>query len=85
MHFLHLYVMSTALVASASALVVAPTLKPAEDESKVVTSTLKPAEDKAKGMPIGCKKTKTGLSCPHLTYERPGFFSRRSFVPIVRE
>ncbi|KAH9051208.1 hypothetical protein EDB83DRAFT_2398631 [Lactarius deliciosus] len=81
MHFLRLYVTSIALVASASALVAAPTLKPTEDESKVVTSTLKPAEDEAKGVPI-CIKTKTGLLCLH---ERPGFFNRRSFVPIVRE
>ncbi|KAH8991855.1 hypothetical protein EDB86DRAFT_2933368 [Lactarius hatsudake] len=84
MHFLRLYVVSIALVASASALVVAPTLKPAEDESKavIVTSTLKLAEAEAKGLPFGCEKTKTGLLCPNI---KPGFFSRRSFVPTVRE
>ncbi|KAI9428951.1 hypothetical protein H4582DRAFT_410752 [Lactarius indigo] len=66
MHFLHLYVMSIALVASASALVVAPTLKPAEkpgdDEAKTLaaTETSKLADNEATGVPFGCKKPKKG-------------------------
>ncbi|KAI9439092.1 hypothetical protein H4582DRAFT_2056933 [Lactarius indigo] len=70
MHFLHLYVMSIALVASASALVVAPTLKPAEkpgdDEAKTLaaTATSKLADNEATGVPFGCKKPKKGLPSP---------------------